>query len=47
MRNDYFDPKGDKEKKKELQTEFEYTKEYIKAQLNQGSLRKSYQLDDF
>ncbi|MDP2335738.1 MAG: TaqI-like C-terminal specificity domain-containing protein [Bacteroidota bacterium] len=47
IRNDYFDPKGDKGRKQELQTEFEYTKQYIKAQLNQSSLRKNYNLDDF
>lgn len=45
MRENYFDPKGDKNRKKELQKEFLKTKEYIKTEF--VSLKKSWNLGDF
>ncbi|HNQ67751.1 MAG TPA: TaqI-like C-terminal specificity domain-containing protein [Bacteroidales bacterium] len=47
IRNDYFDPKGDKAIKKQLQNEFTQTKDYIKSQISHGSLLKNYNLTDF
>ena len=47
IRNEYFDPKGDNHKKEALQKEFEETKEYIKLQINTGTLKKNYNLEDF
>lgn len=45
LRDSYFDPRGDKNKKKELQQEFLKTKDYIKAEFE--SLRKNWNLEDF
>lgn len=45
IRNDYFDPKGDKQKKLELQNEFLNTKNYIKTEFE--SLKKSWNLENF
>ncbi len=45
LRENYFDPKGDKNRKKELQKEFLKTKEYIKTEF--VSLKKSWNLGDF
>ena len=45
LRDDYFDPKGDKQKKTQLQQKFTQTKNYIKTEFN--SLRKTWNLDDF
>lgn len=47
IRNDYFDPKGDKTIKKQLQKDFFETKDYIKSQISHGSLLKNYNLTDF
>jgi len=47
IRDDYFDPKGDNHKKEVLQKEFEETKEYIKQQINTGTLKKNYSLENF
>ena len=45
LRENYFDPKGDKNRKKELQKEFLKTKDYIKTEF--VSLKKSWNLGDF
>lgn len=45
IRDTYFDPKGDKLKKEELQKQFIETKNYIKTEFK--SLRKTWNLDDF
>ncbi len=45
LRDDYFDPKGDKAIKEQLQAEFKKTKDYIKNEF--ASLRKSWNLSDF
>lgn len=45
IRDTYFDPKGDKQKKEQLQREFLQTKDHIKT--NFASLRKTWHLDDF
>lgn len=45
IRDTYFDPKGDKQKKEELQKQFIETKNYIKTEFT--SLRKTWNLDDF
>lgn len=45
LRNSYFDPQGDKNKKEELQKEFLKTKDYIKIEFK--SLKKSWNLEDF
>ncbi|MEI6049535.1 MAG: TaqI-like C-terminal specificity domain-containing protein [Bacteroidota bacterium] len=45
LRNSYFDPQGDKNKKEELQKEFLKTKDYIKTGFK--SLKKSWNLEDF
>ena len=45
LRNSYFDPQGDKNKKEELQKEFLKTKDYIKTEFK--SLKKSWNLEDF
>ena len=47
IRDEYFDPKGDKPKKEALQLAFNNTKEYIKDQINTGTLKKNYRLEDF
>lgn len=47
IRDAYFDPKGDKSKKEELQSEFENTKQHIKKQISTGNLIKNYNLEDF
>jgi hypothetical protein len=47
IRDDYFDPKGDNHKKEVLQKEFNETKEYIKQQINTGTLKKNYSLENF
>lgn len=45
IRNTYFDPKGDKVKKEELQQQFIETKNYIKTEFK--SLRRTWNLEDF
>lgn len=45
LRNAYFDPRGDKNKKEELQKEFRETKDYIKTEFER--LKKSWNLEDF
>nr|NQU91620.1 Eco57I restriction-modification methylase domain-containing protein [Bacteroidota bacterium] len=45
LRDNYFDPKGDKQIKEQLQEKFTQTKNYIKTGFS--SLRKSWNLDDF
>jgi hypothetical protein len=45
LRNSYFDPQGDKNKKEELQKEFLKTKDYIKTAFI--SLKKNWNLEDF
>ena len=45
LRNSYFDPQGDKNKKEELQKEFLRTRDYIKTEFK--SLKKSWNLEDF
>lgn len=45
LRDDYFDPKGDKTRKKELQRQFVQTKEYIKSEFE--SLKSSWNLENF
>ncbi|MCX6222789.1 MAG: N-6 DNA methylase [Bacteroidia bacterium] len=45
VRNNYFDPRGDKTRKTELQNEFLNTKNYIKTEFE--SLRKNWNLEDF
>ncbi len=47
IRDEYFDPKGDNHKKAVLQKEFNETKEYIKDQINTGTLIKNYNLENF
>ncbi|HBL77641.1 MAG: hypothetical protein A2W90_02990 [Bacteroidetes bacterium GWF2_42_66] len=47
IRNQYFDPRGDKNRKTELQHEFIATKQHIKEQIAVGSLIKNYKLGDF
>ena len=45
LRDNYFDPRGDKQKKAQLQQEFNQTKNYIKTEFI--SLRKTWNLEDF
>ena len=47
IRNQYFDPRGDKNRKTKLQQEFIATKQLIKEQISLGTLIKSYNLGDF
>lgn len=47
IRNQYFDPRGDKNRKTELQQEFIATKQHIKEQISVGTLIKNYNLGDF
>lgn len=47
IRNQYFDPRGDKARKTELQHEFLATKQHIKEQISVGTLIKNYNLADF
>lgn len=45
LREEYYDPKGDKTKKKDLQNEFYKTKTYIKTEFD--GLKKAWKLEDF
>lgn len=45
LRENYYDPKGDKQEKENLEHEFRQTKEYIKTEF--ASLRKTWNLEDF
>lgn len=45
LRDNYFDPKGNKQKKEQLQQEFTQTKKYITTEF--ASLRTTWHLDDF
>lgn len=45
IRDEYFDPKGDKNWKEELQKEFRKTKNFIKTEFE--SLKKTWKLEDF
>lgn len=45
LRENYFDPKGDKHRKQQLQKEFAQTKNYIKTEF--AGLKKTWNLGDF
>jgi len=45
IKENYYDPKGDKHRKEHLQTEFNQTKNYIKTEF--ASLKKNWKLEDF